>query len=278
MKASKVCYECLHRLVIQAASLATNDLQLKARAIEKSLEILKADFSLDGVSIGVATKMHNVIKEITGNLDPYREMKNAEIAAARALFDNNRFECNSFGSCVELAALGNAIDFFRPIEAVKKDLNASVKFVIDDAEKFRIKLRDANKVLYLGDNAGEVFFDLPLIKYLRQFVRVVYVVKAAAVQNDVTLEDVKQSGLENDIEDIITTGTATPGVDFALASVEFKREFASADLVFAKGMGYYESLSELPPEGRVLYCLKAKCQPVADSLGVPLNSYLTLFR
>ena len=153
-----------------------------------------------------------------------------------------------------------------------------MRFVIDDSEKFMVKLKDANKVLYLGDNAGEVFFDLPFIKFLRQLVPVVYVVKGAAVQNDVTMEDVRQSGLENDIGDMITTGTATPGVDFALASAEFKHEFANADLVFAKGMGYYESLSELPAEGRILHCLKAKCRPVADSIGVPLNSYLALFR
>ena len=278
MKASKVCYECLHRLIIQAATLATDDLRLRARAIQKSLDILKADFSLDEISIGVATRIHKVIKEITGNLDPYREMKDAEIAAARALFDNSSFKYGGLKSCVELAALGNAIDFFRPIEVVKKELNASMRFVIDDSEKFAVKLKGASKVLYLGDNAGEVFFDLPLVKFLRQFVPVVYVVKGAAVQNDVTLGDVRQSGLDSDIGDIITTGTATPGIDFTLASSEFKQEFANADLVFAKGMGYYESLSELPAEGRVLHCLKAKCQPVADSIGVPLNSYLTLFR
>jgi hypothetical protein len=65
---------------------------------------------------------------------------------------------------------------------------------------------------------------------------------------------------------------------FDLGCVELNREFAAADLILAKGMGYYESLSELPTEGRVFYCLKAKCQPVADSLGVLLNSYVALLR
>jgi len=77
---------------------------------------------------------------------------------------------------------------------------------------------------------------------------------------------------------VITTGTATPGIIFSQASDEFKREFQSADLIFAKGMGYYESLSELPAQGKVFYCLMAKCQPVADSLKVPLNSYVALLR
>ncbi len=77
---------------------------------------------------------------------------------------------------------------------------------------------------------------------------------------------------------MITTGTDTPGVDMAMASEEFKAEFEAADLVLAKGMGYWETLSELPPEGKVFYLLKAKCKPVADSLGVTLNSYVALLR
>ena len=72
----------------------------------------------------------------------------------------------------------------------------------------------------------------------------------------------------------MTTGTATPGVLFELASDEFKRAFAEADFIFAKGMGYYETLEELPAEGRIFFCLKAKCAPVARSLKVPPGSYV----
>jgi uncharacterized protein with ATP-grasp and redox domains len=113
---------------------------------------------------------------------------------------------------------------------------------------------------------------------MRRWASVAYVVKALPVQDDVTLEDIRRAGLEAEFGEIITTGTATPGIDFSLASEEFKREFGSADLIFAKGMGYYESLSELPAEDRVFYCLRAKCQPVADSLKVPLNSYVAILR
>ena len=113
---------------------------------------------------------------------------------------------------------------------------------------------------------------------MRQWASVAYVVKGSPVQDDVTLEDVRLAGLEAELGEIMTTGTATPGIDFSLASAKFKREFHAADLIFAKGMGYYESLSELPAEGRVFYCLRAKCQPVADSLGVPLNSYVAMLR
>jgi uncharacterized protein with ATP-grasp and redox domains len=132
--------------------------------------------------------------------------------------------------------------------------------------------------LYLADNAGELYFDLPLVKSMKSFAQVIYVVKPSPVQNDLTLEDVRRSGLEAEFGEVTSTGIASPGVVFSLASEQFKREFESADLIFAKGMGHYEALSELSPEGRFFYCLKAKCQPVADSLGVPMNSYVAILR
>ena len=93
-----------------------------------------------------------------------------------------------------------------------------------------------------------------------------------------TLEDVRETGLESEFGKVITTGIASPGIIFSLASAQFKREFESAGLIFAKGMGHYEALSELSPEGRFFYCLKAKCKPVAKSLNVPLNSYVAMLQ
>lgn len=278
MKAAKYCYGCLRNLACQAAELGTDNDEVKARAVEESLKILDDDFSLDCVSIVVATKMHNVIKEITLNPDPYRQMKDKEVEIGRELSRQIKIENGNLMSCLKFAALGNTIDFFRPLDVIIRDMKQPVNFIINDVERFEAKLKRASRVLYLGDNAGEVFFDIPLIRWLRKRASVAYVVKSAPVQNDVTLEDIRRAGLEDTLGEILTTGTATPGIDFSLASTEFKREFNSADLIFAKGMGYYESLSELPAEGKVFYCLKAKCQPVADSLKVRLNSYVAMLR
>jgi len=278
MKASKYCYECLQKLAYQAAGLATDDEPAKAGAIEESLKILDDDFSLDDVSIVVATKIHDAVKKITGNPDPYRKMKDKEIVVSRELSQALELKHEDFASCLRFAALGNNIDFFRPIDGIEREMKERVDFVIDDSERFEARFKHAGRVLYLADNAGEAFFDLPLLRWMRQRASVAYVVKASPVQDDVTLEDIRLAGLEAELGEIINTGTATPGIDFSQASAEFKREFDSADLIFAKGMGYYESLSELPAEERIFYCLRAKCRPVADSLRVPINSYVAMLR
>jgi uncharacterized protein with ATP-grasp and redox domains len=279
MKLAPDCYECLRRLVCQAADLATDDASLKQRATEGAMKILDEEFSYSQLSIVIATRIHRVIKEVAHNPDPYRAMKEREMTLARELYPELRPRyADDFQGGLKLAAAANAIDFFREPASIEEDIRNSVSFAVDDSEQFEARLKGADKVLYLADNAGEVYFDLPLVNWMKQFAPVIYVVKPSPVQNDVTLGDIREAGLEGEFGRVMTTGIASPGIVFSLASAQFKREFESADLIFAKGMGNYEALSELPPAGKVFYCLKAKCKPVAESLGVPLNSYVAMLR
>jgi len=258
MKLAPGCYECLHRLIHQAAELATDTVALKQRAINEATKILDDEFSYSQLSIVIATKIHRVVREVTHNPDPYLAMKEREMTLARELYSQLRPRYkDDLRGYLKLATAANAIDFFREPGSIKDDISKPVSFVTDDSEQFEAKLKNAGKVLYLADNAGD---------------------KPSPVQDDLTLEDVRRSGLEGEFGKVISTGIASPGIVFSLASAQFKREFESADLIFAKGMGHYEALSEFPPEGRFFYCLMAKCKPVADSLGVPINNYVAMLQ
>ena len=59
------------------------------------------------------------------------------------------------------------------------------------------------------------------------------------------------------------------GLDFSIKSkcLDPLQGGSCADVVFAKGMGNYETLSELPQEGRFFYIFRGKCPPVVRSLG-----------
>jgi len=279
MKATEECYSCLANLVRQAAELATEDYTLRVKAIDRGLKLLGREFSTDKTSIAVATLLHRVVREVTGNADPYSRMKEAEVTMAKSL--RQEWHSNHGGSLksrIILAVRGNNIDFFKDMKQIKEGLRMPVEFAIDNTQQLEIKLENAKGILYLADNAGEVFFDLPLVERLEDFAPVTFVVKDSPVQNDITIDDLEMFGLADKLSRVITTGTDTPGVDIAMASEEFKAEFEAADLVLAKGMGYWETLSELPPQGKVFYLLKAKCKPVADSLGVALNGYVALLR
>jgi uncharacterized protein with ATP-grasp and redox domains len=247
--------------------------------VESALAVLEERFSTRVTTIVVATAMHSVVRTRSGNADPYSPMKARELAIARELFPKVRVRYgDDLRSLIKLAALGNTIDFFRKPEDILPDMERQLEFTVDNIDQFARKLTSARRILFLADNAGEVLFDLPLMSRLRRTARVTYAVKSAPVQDDTTIEDLVKSGLRARVGDVITTGTATPGVDFSQASGEFLAAFARADLVFAKGMGYYESLTELPAIGRVFHCLMAKCEPVANDIGVPPGSYVAMVR
>jgi hypothetical protein len=238
-----------------------------AKIIERcSSEVVPPDLS---------NEFHPVIKELSGNRDPYRERKLREIEAARLAFSRVKPR-DDLRVCVEIAAQGNAIDFFVDPQTLARELSATPNFAIDDIERLGRKLEGTREVLYLADNAGEVYFDLPLLTLLSRKARVAYVVKGAPIQNDLTLEDLRLTRLRLPAE--VIAAPAMIGFYPDLASPDLKGRFLRADLVIAKGMGNYETLTELPPQGRFFYIFRAKCPPVARSLGVGLGDYVAMLR
>lgn len=60
---------------------------------------------------------------------------------------------------------------------------------------------------------------------------------------------------------IISNGTRCPGTVLPQCTAEFRRLFATSDLVIAKGQGNFESLSEIDRE--VFFLLMLKCRVAA---------------
>jgi uncharacterized protein with ATP-grasp and redox domains len=176
MKATRECYPCLANLVRQATELATDDRRLRVEAIDRGLKLLGRKFSTGKTSIAVATVLHRVVREVTGNADPYSRMKEAEVELARGL--RRGWHINHEGSIrdlIVLAVRGNNIDFFKDMKQIKEGMRMPVEFAIDDIPKLERKLAKVENILYLADNAGEVFFDLPLVERLEDFAPVTYV-------------------------------------------------------------------------------------------------------
>ncbi|MBI4330095.1 MAG: DUF89 family protein [Chloroflexi bacterium] len=284
MKATLTCRACLEKLVVQTAELAADGPLLRERAKAEGLRVLQDRFSLEAVTTVIASEFQRVIREMTGNPDPFEGKKKKELAVAQEVSGKLYSEmckglsgdpCLPLARCVSFALAGNAIDFFVDPETLRDNPRQEpVDLGAGDIAEVTRALKRAKRVLYLADNAGECFFDWPLVQHLGSTAKTVYAVKGSPVQNDITLGDLEMAGLKSRVGRVMTTGNDFVGLDLESASKEFRREYESADLIVAKGMGYYETITELRPEGRVFFFLKAKCQPVADSLGVPLNTSL----
>lgn len=275
MKARPECMECLQKLVRQTIELATPDPELRAVIEKEAMKVLER-LSPEVLPTDLSNEFHPIIKKLSGNPDPYRGRKLQEMKVARLAFSKITPNEN-LRRCVEIAALGNAVDFFVAPHVLNHELSGRPKFAIDDIAKLESRLKGAKEVLYLADNAAEVFFDLPLVKALSKHAKVIYAVKSAPVQNDLTLDDLRRAGLEDSFENIIEA-PATVGIYLDKSSPEFRAVFNGADLVVAKGMGNYETLSELPQRGRFFYIFRAKCGPVASSLDVNIGDYVAMLK
>jgi uncharacterized protein with ATP-grasp and redox domains len=84
------------------------------------------------------------------------------------------------------------------------------------------------------------------------------------VLNDATLDDVGPAGMDNMADKIVTTGTDAVGLLPKEVSKEFLKVYEDAELVFAKGMGYGETLTELKLTKPHLLLFRTKCNPVAN--------------
>lgn len=253
---------------------------MRERVVAEGLGLLDREFSTNKTSIAVATPLHRLVRAMTANADPYDKVKKGELELAAQILGGtmNGPASDDLRDCLVFAVRGNNIDFFKEPDEVKAGMVGPVDLAVDDTAKLLAKLTAARAILFLADNAGEVPFDLPLVSALGDYAPVRYVVKESPVQDDITMSDLERHGLLGSLPGVMTTGTDTPGVDMEMASPEFRSAFEAADLVLAKGMGYWETLTELPAAGKVFHLLKAKCRPVADSIGVPLESYVALLR
>jgi len=266
----------LLRLVELTVNLAAGDQERQKQARKRARDIVEAEFRPGAIPAVIANRFHRAIRELTGNPDPFSSRKHAETAYLRDMYARIAPSyADDLDSLLQLAAVGNAIDFFRGEEEVCREILSRVAWGHTDLEPFRRELEGpGGMILYLADNAGEQFFDLPLVASLRGGGRrVLYVVKAGPIQNDLTREDLTASGLGEALEPVMDTGARTVGLELEKVSPQFREIYDAAPIILAKGMGHFETMSHLQ-DPRIFFLLQAKCGPVAQTLGVPRGAFV----
>lgn len=262
------CYPCVLRQAIEAARMSGATPSQEKSVVQQTLSLLS--HQPEGATPpAIGAQVHRVVREVTGNDDPYQEVKRAATAGALAMLPALNALVNSSEDKLEtafrLSIAGNIIDFgpnpdYDLWEVVNRVL--SQDFAINDLPLLSKHLEAAEFILFLGDNAGETVFDRILIEALP--VPVTYVVRGGPVINDSTYEDAISAGIDR-IAELIDNGTRIPGTIYSECNSDFKAYFDAADLILAKGMGNYETLSTTP--GNVFFLLQVKCPVIARDIG-----------
>jgi uncharacterized protein with ATP-grasp and redox domains len=271
------CIPCLLRQALEATKISTTNEIIREVALrEVALYLSNEQWAKILPELG--TNVHRIVKRVTGNADPYNQLKEKYNYMALELYpkletivENSE---DPLLAAAKVAITGNVIDFGPKVDInLEKEIEdvLSNELAINDIDQLKESILGSRKVLYFADNAGETVFDrIFLEELLKQGVEVTYAVKDAPILNDATFQDAEIAGITK-IASVISIGTDCMGVLFRECSTKFLKEFENSNFVISKGQGNYESLNDIQHK-EIFFLLKVKCPIIADDIGVKTGS------
>jgi len=285
------CIPCFFRQALEAARNSGAS-QIKQREILNELAKTLPGFSLTCTPPEMARIIYEIVKKVTHQNDPYKKIKVKSNELALKIYPELRKRISKSDDrllkAVELAIAGNIIDYGAKIslnitEELNNILNKKEIFFHEDKDvlfnysDFKDRVKKAENVLYLADNAGETVFDRILIEELKRInnhKNIIYAVKEKPIINDALIEDAYKCGIDK-LATVISCGSSAPGTILSLCSREFLKTYKEVDMIISKGQGNFEALSE--EKRSIFFLLKAKCQVVAKDIGCNVGDMILYF-
>ena len=271
MKTFLDCIPCLVRQTLDSVRMLTDDVAVKERVLRQTLRGA-SEMDLRESPPVMAQRTHRLIRELTGDKDPYRQIKAQFTELALSVYSGLRARVEEsedpLATAVRLAIAGNVIDMGVDSHMKEEQVHLAIRNALagplhGDSASLDEAVSRSEAILYLADNAGEIVFDRLLIEQLGP-TKVTVAVRGSAVLNDATITDAQAAGLDT-LVDVIDNGSDAPGTILDDCSEAFLGRFDRADLVIAKGQGNYETLSEVRKD--IFFALMAKCPIIASDLG-----------
>jgi len=259
------------------------DDETRYQVIREVSRLFAEKISPEMTTTALANERNRVLEKITKDNNPMKRLKEESMDAALELYPKleerlkGLDEKERFKTALRMALAGNIIEFgARDHEVNLARLEGEIMEIvegkpeIDDSDEIYGRVKKAQRILYVTDNAGELVLDKILIDELTNYAHVTVAPLSKPVQDDACLEDVKRAGIGGDI---LPRGDFI-GVWFERTPEEFQHAWENADLIIAKGMACYETLVDRPDilGGKVALLMKAKCKPVAEDIGVHVGS------
>jgi uncharacterized protein with ATP-grasp and redox domains len=279
MKTTYDCIPCFVRQAFEAVEMSAASDERQRRILMRELlhEIAETDWSV--VPVAVAQRIQRTVRKITGSADPYRNLKDQMNQTALRLLPSLREAINQqenrLDAIVRVAVAGNLLDAGSKHRLEHHELEQHLKHIwgnpfLGSPDTLFAKAQEAEHILYLCDNAGEIVFDKLLIEALPKG-KITVAVRGAAVINDATMDDAITAGIP-DIAPVITNGSDAPGTRLEECSDIFRKHFEQADVIISKGQGNYETLSDRPEN--IFFLLSVKCPVIGNHIGAEVGTMI----
>jgi len=278
MKTKTDCIPCVFKQALTTVRHVTNDEEIIERVMKKIAEVYSKR-SLQTTPAYYSQISYDIISEETGVEDPFfdekKKFNELVLEMVPDCYTELEKSCNPLITGAHLAVAGNIIDLgIGGGLDIHGTLSSALEqpFAINHIEELRADLMKYSSLLYIGDNAGEIVFDRLFIEVLKKLypdLEIIFSVKSKPIINDATMEDAIDVGMTK-ICNVIETGGNYIGAPLDKVSESFLETFNSSEIIIAKGHGNFETLNE-ETGNNIYFILKAKCQMVANELGVSVG-------
>lgn len=284
MKLKPTCIACNFNAALAAIRELTVQESIMKELVAEVMQI-PAMRGLDWDMTG-SDLVEAVFRKITiasDNSDPFRQTKERQNERCLELYpwlkslvaDSE----NPLSTAVNLAIVANSIDPMgyqssQDLEQVIRE-NLQTPLPPNSLAELHQHLERARRILYLGDNCGEIVFDKLLIETIEMHydIELVFVVRNVPTLNDATLREADLIGI-GDVATVIANGIdgPLPGTVLSRCSDRLKSLWSAANLVISKGGGNFDTLSEQDNMTTpICYMLMCKCIPYQDYFNTPPN-------
>lgn len=292
MKTYLDCIPCFIRHALETARMAGLN-EEKQKKILNELYLIFSELSLSLSPPEVARIVNKVIQKISKKEDIYADIKQKSNNVGLRIYDKLKEKVidskDGLLTAVELAIIGNIIDYGaknhldvdKELEKMLKDeekIIADQRKHIFNYKEFKQKLKIADNILYLGDNAGETVFDRVLIEEILSIYPnkiMIYAVKEKPVINDALREDAVICGIDK-IAKVISSGSDAPGTVLSLCSKDFLAIYEKANMIISKGQGNFEALSD--SKRSTFFLFIAKCSVIARNVGGNIGDIILMYK
>ncbi len=273
------CIECLIRRQAQRAD-AQHDPERSYRYLRDVMQLI-----LDappGVAAPYLTPLFDdAFHRYWPGTDPYAELKRQSNGHMLARLPEMRAMADAADDpllmALKLAQTGNYIDYGALAGGVSREvldrmMAETPERPVDPAEyaQFTEDLSRAQRLLYIGDNAGEIVADLVLTEQILArypSLAVTFAVRGGPALNDATREDAAAVGLDR-LVPIVDNGSRISGTELPCLGAEMRRALEEADVVLSKGQANFETLASSGLN--IYYIFLCKCRRFTRLFDVPL--------
>lgn len=231
----------------------------------------------------LATASFRKIKDLLGDEDPYRYLKNIEIEESRRLYEryvkpllNDRKGIDALLMIASASILGDSIRAMGKYLVNIESMFGSLNHYNLDRQAFQemLTLISSKKVGFVLNNAGGVIFDLEFARRLAiEYDSVVKVfVKTGAYADDITYAELTSNFMIPDEVHVVPLNTDAAGIDKSLLRKSDLDELNNNDVIIAKGIMNYCGLHNKVVSKPAYSLMMVPYPEIAEKIGVSVSN------